>query len=36
MIKKNIKSAFFKMDLKNKIKPRILSQDSNILKKSIT
>ena len=34
--KKNIKNVIFNIDLKNKIKPRILSQDSNILKKSKT
>ena len=34
--KKNIKNFIFNIDLKNKIKPRIFSQDSNILKKSKT
>lgn len=34
--KKNIKNAIFNIDLKNKINPRIFSQDSNILKKSKT
>lgn len=34
--KKNIKNAIFNLDLKDKIKQRIFSQDSNILKKSKT
>ena len=34
--KKNIKNVIFNIDLNNKIKPKALSQDSNILKKSKT